>query len=541
MYLKYRSGLSMYFMLALMASLLVACSSGSDSNAVATSTVSGSVVAAPVAGASLTVKDLAGNTIAGPVITTADGGYDIAVPNASLKEMLMFESSGGSYTDEASGTSSKAGSLMAIIDDAEMAADDTVHLTPASTIVYQLVTQHGQTLAQAKDDFKNAFGFDADTKVAPADATSPADDASESALLAGLRAASFSQLTADLGLAADKQFDLLNSLAEDLADGVLDGKNSAGVVAINAAMMMPTDIRNRFSQALIAFHSSTKNKTGLANDKIGVPAFATVALSASYKVEYVPGMMAAMEGKTVFKLRISDDNGAVSGLTPGLMPMMHMGSGMKHSSPNEACTESTTAGEYDCTVYYLMASSMSNGMSMGYWELKVMPTMAESVTFYPQVMMSMGGTVKVTLNGQSDDQIAGMMMPENRKYYVFKEWLTGSQNSYSFRMLVAAKESMMNFPALLSGKVLNSGDVLYELTVNAVTLDVSTDKTNWIAAVANGNYWTASNITLQDNVATKLYIRLTVNGVQKTTDGLAPDGVANDYAVFDVTPVPVIF
>ncbi len=531
MYLKHRSGLVISFMLASMASLLVACSSGSDGNAVNTRTVSGTVIAAPVAGASLTVKDRAGNTIAGPVVTTDDGGYNIAIPVTSLSETLMFESTGGSYTDEASGMPSKAGNLMAILDAAAIGTDDTVHLTPASTIVYQLVTQYGQTLAQAKDDFKNAFGFDADTSVAPADATGPADGAAESALLAGLRAASFSQLTADLGLAADKQFELLNSLAEDLTDGVLDGKNSAGVVAINAAMMMPTDIRNRFSQALIAFHSSANNKTGLANDRIGVPVFATEALSASYKIEYVPGMMTAMEGKTSFKLRISDDNGAVSGLSPGLMPMMHMGSGMKHSSPNTDCTESTTAGEYDCTVYYLMASSMSNGMSMGYWELKVMPTMTESVTFYPQVMMAMGDTVSVKLKGQADVIKDMMGMDENRNYYIFKDNLTGT-GPYTLTLFIAAKEDMMNFPAVINNNTLQSGMGGEPLPISSITVNVTANSGAPLAAVDNADGTWSVELALNKGVANTVEVALSVNGETKTSDGTA-DG---SNATFTLTP-----
>ena len=83
--------------------LLAACGSDSDNNdpVVDSTVISGYVVAAPVNGASVLVKDASGiNTLAGPETTSADGAYSIDAGSA-LSGMFTVESSGGTYVDEA--------------------------------------------------------------------------------------------------------------------------------------------------------------------------------------------------------------------------------------------------------------------------------------------------------------------------------------------------------------------------------------------------------------------------------------------------------
>jgi hypothetical protein len=68
-------------------------------------------------------------------------------------------------------------------------------------------------------------------------------------------------------------------------------------------------------------------------------------------------------------------------------------------------------------------------------------------------------------------------------------------------------------------------------------VSVSTDNATWIAATAaTGGHWTVSGLTgLTTGQTGTVYVELTVNGEQKTTDGKAPSGV-NGYATFTVTP-----
>ena len=516
--------------------LLVACSSsGSDDASTGTTTVSGTVVAAPVSGASVIVKDASGiNTLAGPVPTASDGTYSIDPGNASSGAYII-ESSGGTYKDEASGDTVDVGvrKLTAYVDGASLASGKQVQVTPASTIVHNMIVDYGVAPADALNYFKDTFGFDADSNVAPANAVDPEPGATDDELLAGLRVAAFSQLTKDLGMTADEQFDLLAALSEDLADGDLDGKRNTVDIA-----MLPMDVQSRFSSALVTFHEA--GTTGLANDKIGVVPFAKVALSSSYKIEYVPGMMAAMEGKTKFKLHVSDKATGVAemGLTVTLMPMMHM-AGHQHSTPKLDCID-VGAGDYDCTLYYLMPSSMADGGSMGYWELKVMAAMNESVTFYPHVMMAMGDTAKIKLQSQTagTDKIMGMTGEMNRKYFVFKDSMTGMGDNRNFAMFIAAIENMMSYPAVSDGTTLSTG-TLYQVIATPMTVEVSTDKTNWVMATDNGNgSWSAAPLSgLVNGVEGKVYVKLTIDSEQKTTNGAAPAGDGtNDYGSFTLTP-----
>ena len=484
----FKTGL--HLALAGLVGLQVACSSSSDSGP-ASAAISGSVVAAPVSGASVQLKDAAGNALADPVPTESDGSYSVTVTGA-MPDALVLESTGGTYSDEASGTATDAGILMAYVDGTSMSAGGQVHATPASTIVSRMVMTHGMTLSAAQAAFESAFGFSADTATAPADATAPAADATEEELLAGLRAAAFSQLTEDLDLTPVEQFDLLNALAADLADGELDGENAGSNIAITASVMMPIDIQNRFVTALLNFHNDglmgdTKNDndmTGLDNSQIGVLPFAKVATTGStagaYKVEYIPGMMDAMQGKTEFQLKISDDSGAPVSSTVELMLMMHM-SDRKHSTPDLDCEEDIAIiGEYYCTVYYVMPSVMTTGDSMGFWQINVTVD-SKTAVFYPKVMMAMGDTTRVLLKGIVPDTISMMGEQVSRPYNLFRNSLElNSTSGYDFELFIAPMDTMTSFPALVESGTSGS------LTVDDVKVEFSTDALIWTEATNVG-------------------------------------------------------
>jgi hypothetical protein len=527
--------------------LMAGCGSGGDNDETPITAVSGSVFASHVRAAAVTVKDTAGNTVAGPVTTADDGTYTVNVPDNKLSQDLIFNATGGTFTDEATGNTGIAGGVMgAYVAGGTLNSGAEVHITPSSTIVQEMVTSYGNTLAGARSIFESGFGDAEDPALAPLDATStPPVVASEDGLRAGLRAAALSRLAKDLVLPAADQFALFTALADDLSDGSLDGGNGSGSVTVGTtSVILPEDIQNRYERALIEFRKGPRNKTGLTADKIGALPFAKVGLTDRYKIEYIPGMMGAMEGKTTFSLNITDRTTAqgVAGLMVMLMPMMNMAT-MTHGSAVDGCVAGTSDGVYDCTVYYLMASSMASGMSMGYWELKITAgggMAGESVYFYPNVMMAMGDTVRSVLKGQND-KIAGMMgMPaEPRNYYLFKDGISGSTGDHTFNLFIAARESMMSHPAVSVGTVLNDGDMTYELTVGSMTVEVSADGSTWFAATDNGNgHWSASGISgLTDDVQGTLYVKLTVNGEQKTTNGGAPAGNGtNDYGIFLVTP-----
>ncbi len=206
--------------------------------------------------------------------------------------------------------------------------------------------------------------------------------------------------------------------------------------------------------------------------------------TAVYKVEYVPGtgMNAPMQGKTTYQLNITktSDNSPAAGLTPTLSFTMHMTNGDTHTTPADLVSESTTTpGLYNCTAYYLMAS----GPTMGTWDMAV-TIGGETTTFHPDVAMAMGTTtVRATLKGVTDKILSNSTgtATENRTYYLFNDGLTSAMmgGGYTFKLFIAAKESIMSMPAIGNGSILHN-ETNSAWTISSMTVDASTD---------NGSTW----------------------------------------------------
>lgn len=508
------------------------CGSSSDSST-STTSFSGVVMAGPASGASVTVKSVSGIVVAGPVTTGTDGSYSIAIPNQSLSGDLIFEASGGTFSDEATATTGLAmGTLTSHASAGSLAPGSNVAIDPSTTIIQKLIAG-GKARAAAESVFAAAFGYTPDSSIKPAFAGMSSASTTPQRL-AGLRAAAFSQLTKNLGLSADKQFELINAIAADLADGTLDGGMAV------STKTLPADLGNRFSQALVDFQLSASNKSKLTPDKIGAPVFNTIALTDTYKVEYIPGTMPAATGKTTFRIRLTSRAGdsAVSGQAIILKPYMYMAT-KSHTTPVETPVDNGD-GTYGCTVYYVMPTAM-NGISMGLWELKV-AIGTETATFYPAVGMPMGNDMLTKLSGVNDS-IMGMAGLEKRTWFLFNDGLTaGMGGTYSFKLFLATKETGMtlSFPAVTVGSTLKD-QANASWTVGSIAIEVSTDKSTWVTASDLGNgHWSAAGLTgLTAATAGKIYVRLTVgNGGTtelKTTDG-AQIGAANGYQTFNVTP-----
>jgi hypothetical protein len=252
----------------------------------------------------------------------------------------------------------------------------------------------------------------------------------------------------------------------------------------------------------------------------------------------------AKVGQSVFPINVQDNAAtAVENLNPMMMPMMAMAAGHQHSAPNTGCTETDANGDAECTVYFLMPSEMNN-VAMGTWNLNF--TLADNdevISYSPSVQMAMGDTALAKLKGGANDQIPTMTMhamamsdmtmdempnTEPRTYFIFNNGISGMVGNQSIELFIASKESMMSFPTLEQGLVLNAQSN-NELTVETISVEVSTDNLNWAPANAQGSgIWQADNLT---DLETSLYVKLTVNGEVKTTDGLV-EGDLNSSAVF---------
>lgn len=514
--------------------LVSACgNSSSDTSASTGSTpISGSISAAPVAGASVVVKNAGDITIAGPVNTGNDSTYTINIPTSAFNTDFRLVATGGTYADEATGITTTAGTLAAYISAGSFTGGTTINVTPSSTIVYNMITAGSRTFGEAETIFNSGFGFTPDISVASMN-TPSSSGASAAQRLAALRNAAFSRLTSDLGLTPDKQTDLLTGIAQDLVD---DGKLNGSTGSVGATNI-PEDIQNKFEHALVTMLSDTAhNLTGLTSDQIGSLPFGQVILTNTYRVQYIPGMMAATQGKTTFKLKFTkrSDGSPATGLALSLMPMMHMAS-MGHSTPVDTIVEEGTSGIYDCTAYYLMAS----GPGMGYWSLNVMISTgmgmgsSETAIFYPAVSMAMGSDTVRAMPYGPDDIVTSMSGTQTNKYFLFRDGVVSAATP-TLKLFIAHGEMMnMTFKPVTNGTVLSSPTG----TITSVTVQASTDKSTWVNGTNSaGGHWSLTGLTgLVSGQTATIYVKLNVNGQDKTTDG-NPDSGANAYSTFLVTP-----
>jgi len=527
---------SFSFMVFLAASMFItSCSSSSSSTPAATmTTINGSLYAAPVRGASFVVLNAAGNSIAGPVNTASDGSYNVNVPTTALTADFIIASNGGTYTDEATGLTTTAGTFAAYVPGGTLTAGSAaVNISPSTTIINSELADHSNlTFNGAQAYFNSAFGYTPDISVTPSN--TPSNGSNQAQRLAAYNAGVFSQLTAALGFSPDEQGALLNALAQDLADN--NGILTASTGSVNGTPL-PVDIQNRYEQAMISYLSNTtSNLTGLtATDMGGELPFSKVALTNTYVVQYLPGMMAATTGKTSFKIQITNisDGSPANGLTVSLMPMMNMGTQGFMSTPVDIVTEDPAPGVYDGTIYYLMGS----GSGMGYWALTVMIEKGsdmETATFYPAVSMGMGtDTPYATLYGPDD-----MSGTQTNDYILFSDGPVSAATP-TLTLFIAYSENMfMNFVPISIGSVIS--DSTGTVTVSPPTTLQASMNSNfspYVTGVDNGNgHWSLSGLTgFSPNQQTTIYVKLNVNGQDKTTDGNAVSGT-NAYATFLVTP-----
>jgi hypothetical protein len=515
--------------------LLSACGGGGSDSPSTTTTITGSVFAGPVAGATIRVRNAADNlVVAGPVATGVDGSYAVAIPNAALAGALRFESAGGTFTDEATVTAATPGGRLAAYAEAGTLRDGSaVHLTPISTIVHDLRAA-GRTPAQARDNCVAAFGFADNASVGPRNDNSVMGMGMDNVArrLAGLRAVAFSQLARDLGVSPDNQFKLIAALGSDLRDGVLDGRFGVDNVDIYPGKPLPEDIQARFSDSLTAcFLDPNVNRTGLTASQIGSPPMATVALTTSYRVEYIPVTIPA-QGRTDFRIKVNNrSNGTIApGLPVRIVPWMYMAT-KDHSSPIDNAIVDNGDGTYACTVYYVMGSA-----GMGFWELRVVVA-GETATFHPFVGMPGADTARATLKGTDN---AASIPVAQRNYFLFKDGaMSGATGAHIFKVYLAANDNQSSFPQLQVGTVLHT-PAGTPFTVDTITLDASTDNTFNSGVVvgtpaAGTAHWTLSGLSgLLSGQPGKVYVRLTVNGERKTMTG-APDNGTNGFATFNVT------
>jgi len=240
------------------ATLLTACGGGGSNALDSATTLQGSVFKGPIDAAQIQLMDQQGNVVSD--VQSSNGTFSIA-NLTTLPDIIFLKSSGGSYTDEATGQPANLAltqGLQAVFTKTElmaiMANGDFIAMTPETTLMANLARDKmaaGTAPQQAINDAKALVeaqllqGTDPTSSMANNDmllrtgnltTALPADNTEA---LARNRAISFSYETKNLGLSPEQVFELIQKRSDDLKDGTLDGVAQGNPLAIT-----PTNTQN---------------------------------------------------------------------------------------------------------------------------------------------------------------------------------------------------------------------------------------------------------------------------------------------------------
>jgi len=498
------------------------CVDSNDSTSANDVTVSGTAVAGAVDG-TVTVTDSDGNQIV--VGTVTNGVFTVTLPQHELAKALRFIVT-GSYVDEVSGetvnlTATHPLALSVAAGYFEGNDAPKAPVTPDTTIIHDLITQHGMTQTEAQNAFQNAFGYLPDMDAVPFDPSLVDETSAANRPMAdrnaAFRAGVMSQLANQFGLAGDDIAELLSGLADDLADGSLDGMDGNGaavMIGSNAPVNLQATHQNtpldaQLVQAYGAFAASDGNSAALAAPSMGLPTMAydasgttktvtladgrevNVTLETDYSSPFMNGFWTARVNHKITITNAADGTPIDVATDSNVKaishhPMMYMLTGHDHTTPHShsADLSDSANGHYNLDAYYLMASAMSMGdemVPMGVWEyaLKIKQDTdndgaADTTTealFYPQVKMPMDGSVLYSKVSNPDHTWTDMMgMTKAREYRIWLQQISAnSQGGHDLTVFVSTRNMAnmsgmmgmssthggMSFPVVYSGQTLN--------------------------------------------------------------------------------------
>lgn len=233
---------------------LVSCGGGgSDSpspSASTTLTLSGMAAKGPVSGGTVTAYAVTASggvgDALGTTMTDADGNYTLSINYTSP---VLLEITGGTYTDEVTGTSvavpTAAGSgLQAVVSNVTAGSNVQVQITPLTSMAAARAQAAIGGLTAANIDAANQqvsahFGLPDILSTQPINPIAPdsANGATQDAINYGLILAGFSEEAMTLGLT--NPFELVTDLVQDFSDGSFDGIAGSTPIQLNGSTMNP--------------------------------------------------------------------------------------------------------------------------------------------------------------------------------------------------------------------------------------------------------------------------------------------------------------
>jgi len=263
---------------------LTACGGGSGSSGGAAppppaGSLSGTAVKGPVNGGMMTAYSLT-NGVVGPEVThgTTDASGHFNLSMGGYAGPVMLQLSGGTYTDEATGTTMTmtSGNVMTALVPSMTAGQalSGVQVTPL-TAMAQVMAQHmagGMSTANvnaANTAVGNYFMVSDilhDDPMNPLTPGSGTGGASQDSINYGMALAAMSQYAQAEGMSSSSA--MVTAMMSDAADGVMDGMMSGSPVMMGGMSMgMPlpaTAGTSGLGNAMSAFTSSAQNHSGVA-------------------------------------------------------------------------------------------------------------------------------------------------------------------------------------------------------------------------------------------------------------------------------------
>jgi hypothetical protein len=253
-------------------------SGGGTTNPPAAGTVSGTVVKGPVSGAGVTAYAITNGTMGAQIgggTTDSTGSFNISI--GDYAGPMMLQASGGTYVDEATGTTmtTQPGDVMACAIPSVAAGASTtgIQITPLTSMAHSRVHHMTGGISDANITAANT-AMGAYFSVVDILHTVPMNPmvagsgtgASQDAKNYGMVVAAMSQYAATIGMPHSSG--VVAAMMDDASDGVMDGKMGTAPITMGGGMMSGTMMQVSagtmgLATAMTTFIGSARNLSGV--------------------------------------------------------------------------------------------------------------------------------------------------------------------------------------------------------------------------------------------------------------------------------------
>ncbi len=378
-------------------SLLSGCSGGGGGGGGSTAdgSISGTAVKGPVNGATVTAFAVNSGTMGAEIThgtTDAQGNFTMTIGNYSGSVMLQM--SGGTYTDEATGTTMAMapGDVMtAAIPTVSSGATLTgIQMTPLTSIAHAMA--HNMTGGMTPTNITNAntatgsyFMVNDILHTQPLNPllAGSGSGATQDMINYGMSIAAMSQEAKDLGISSSSS--MVTAMMNDASDGVMNGMLGGTGVTMGGmmgggTMMQATAGTSDLANAMITFMSSTQNQSGLTATEMQT---LTNQLTASNGTIQGGATASGMVSGTAFNGTLDNAMVTAYAITNGAMGAQ-LGSGTTNTQGDYSLQVGTYSGPVMLQVsggtYMDLATGTTMAMSTGNVMTAVIPEMSSGAS-----------------------------------------------------------------------------------------------------------------------------------------------------------------